>query len=460
MTKKLLFLALAATVGTTLNAQTILNGDFENWTTVSEETPDGSGMLQHGTKESIDIWQGQYSLRLENKVENNNVDAGVMIFGKAGNQGLSGGVAYSGYPDSLVGYAKYDIKSTDAAIVLVKVWAGGSSIGTENMFTITGKDGFVRLAFNLNCGSGAVDSIAIGLTSGNFTGTPIAGSWIIWDDLHFVGPNAGQIDNTDFENWSTNNLYENPDDWNTSNSQSYDNDEASLVVKSTDARSGNYSLEATSSIENNGNGNYEMGNVANFIWNINGGGFDFTGTSDTLVFWYKMIGTGNGSIQVNLNDNSNNHQGHAEAPLPSVSAWTEFKLPLASQSPTTKIEISFAASIYPLNMNQDGNILYIDDMALMSDVSVGMVDIENNSNTNVFPNPFQNEIFVNFTSENSQTTSLKIYSMEGKLLQSKSFLSANGSNQVTINAADLSAGMYQYVLSNEDSTVASGKLVK
>ena len=50
--------------------------------------------------------------------------------------------------------------------------------------------------------------------------------------------------------------------------------------------------------------------------------------------------------------------------------------------------------------------------------------------------------------------------MEGKLLQSKSFLSANGRNQVTINAADLSAGMYQYVLSNEDSTVASGKLVK
>ncbi len=460
MTKKLLFLVLATTVGITLNAQIILNGGFEDWIYEDEYAPDGSGMLQHGTQESIDIWEGQYALRLENKIENNNVDAGVMVFGKAGNQGLSGGVAYSGYPDSLVGYAKYDIKNTDAALVLVKVWAGGSSIGTDNTFAITGKDGFVRLAFDLNYGSGAVDSIAIGLTSGDFMGTPIAGSWIIWDDLHFVGPNAGQIANTDFENWTQTYLYEDPENWNTSNSQSYDNNEPSLVCPSVDAHSGYYSLKATSSIRNSGNGNYEMGNVANFMWNVNGGGFKFNGTLDTLVFWYKMIGTGNGSIQVTLKNDNNNQQGHNEAPLPAASSWTEYKLPLTSFSPTTMIEISFAASIYPLNVNQDGNILYIDDMALMSDLSVGIVDVENNSSTSVFPNPFQNEIFVNFTSENSQTTSLKIYSMEGKLLQSKSFMSANGSNQVTINAGDLSSGMYQYVLSNEDSTVASGKLVK
>ena len=144
---------------------------------------------------------------------------------------------------------------------------------------------------------------------------------------------------------------------------------------------------------------------------------------------------------------------------PSVN-WTEFKAPLAGLNPT-KIEIQFSAAKYNLNgMQQSGSVLEIDDMALMSDLTVGVHEIYNNSNFSVFPNPFQNEIFVNFNANATSNTTLKIYSIEGKLLQSKSFTANSGNNQVSMSTADLSAGFYEYVLSSDNAILASGKLTK
>lgn len=98
-------------------------------------------------------------------------------------------------------------------------------------------------------------------------------------------------------------------------------------------------------------------------------------------------------------------------------------------------------------------------MKLMSDITVGISSFEN-SNVTVYPNPFQNDIFVNYTSQSTQNISLKIYSVEGKLVQSKSFVASNGLNKFNISVNDLSSGIYHYSLTSENSTIASGKLVK
>jgi hypothetical protein len=460
MKKKLLSLILASTIGTTLNAQSILNGDFENWTDYSVESPDNSGMFQFGTKETIDKTQGNFSVKLENQIKDSKVDVGVVIFGKA-DDGIKGGLPYNGAPDSLVGYAKYDIKNTDAAIVWVKVWAGGNSTGVDNMYFITGNssNGFVRLAYKLNLGSGVVDSVAIGLTSGNFSASPVLGSWIIWDDIQFVGTNATQISNTDFENWTTNKLYENPNSWNTLNSDAYQSNEAIPVVKSNNSHNGNYALKSTANIKLYNSNYYDLGAVKNFNYNSVGEGFNFTNTIDTLVYWYKLNSSDSGSVTVNLR-NGANYVGYAQLNFPPSVNWTEFKVPLSGLNPL-KIEIQFSAAKSNLTgTQQSGSVLEIDDMTLMSDLTVGVKNIYNNTTFSVYPNPIQNEIFVSFDARISEETTLTIYSIEGKLLQTKSFTVNSGNNLVSMSTADLSSGMYQYVLSNEDSTLASGKLVK
>jgi hypothetical protein len=460
MKGKLLSLLLAVSLGITLNAQSILNGDFENWTDFSVESPDNSGMFQFGTKETNDKTQGNFSVKLENQIKDSKVDVGVVIFGKA-DDGIKGGLPYNGAPDSLVGYAKYDIKNTDAGIVWVKVWAGGNSAGVDNMFFITGNssNGFVRLAYKLNLGSGVVDSIAIGLTSGNFSASPVLGSWIIWDDIQFVGTNATQISNTDFENWTTNKLYENPNTWNTLNSDAYQSNEAIPVEKSNSAHNGSYALKSTANIKLYNSNYYDLGAVKNFTYNSVGEGFNYSNTFDTLVFWYKLSGSDSGCVTINLR-NGANYVGFAQVNFPLAVNWTEFKVPLAGSNPL-KIEIQFSAAKALLtNMSQTGNVLEIDDMALVSDLTTGIKAIDKNDNASVYPNPFQKEIFVNFTSSNSQTNTFNIYSIEGKLLQTQTIMSNIGNNQISVNVSDLSSGMYQYVLSNEDSTIASGKLVK
>lgn len=460
MKKKLLSLILASTLGTASNAQTILNGDFENWTAVTQESLDGAGMFQLGSKESTDKTQGMYSVKLENQTQNSKVETGVVVFGRTGNQGIDGGLPYNGAPDSIVGFAKYDIKNTDAGLVMVIVWAGGNPVPTSNIFMVTGtSNGFVRLAYKLDLGTGAVDSIGVGLTSGNFMATPVLGSTIIWDDVHFVGINATQLPNTDFENWTNNHLYDEPDSWVTNNADALSSNENIPVEKSNNAHAGNYALKTTADVKFYNSSYYDLGAVKNFHYNTVGEGFNFTNNMDTLVFWYKLNSSDSGSVTINLR-NGSNYVGFTQLNFPPSVNWTEFKAPLAGLNPT-KIEIQFSAAKYNLNgMQQSGSVLEIDDMALMSDLTVGVHEIYNNSNFSVFPNPFQNEIFVNFNANATSNTTLKIYSIEGKLLQSKSFTANSGNNQVSMSTADLSAGFYEYVLSSDNAILASGKLTK
>ena len=151
--------------------------------------------------------------------------------------------------------------------------------------------------------------------------------------------------------------------------------------------------------------------------------------------------------------------GHAEAALPAANVYTKFELPLAGTQPD-KLKISFAATSTPLSINQDGNILLIDDMDLKSNLTVGVQSVENNSTVLVFPNPCQNQITVQFTSSSNANASLQLYSVEGKLLSTNVVASGKGKNTSTISTANLSEGIYHYVLSGSEGLMALGMLTK
>jgi len=458
MTKKLLSLLSLGLIANIGFSQAIINGDFENWTNVPIETVDGAEMSQY-TSVSTDKTEGQFAAKLENKLDGNQVDAGVVLFGRAGQGGIDGGVPYTGTPDSLVGYAKYDIKPGDAALVLVNFWVNGSSTAVPNIFQITGSSsGFVRLAFKLNVG-GVVDSAALGLTSGNFMASPALGGWIIWDDVKFVGINAGQINNTNFENW-TNKGYDEINSWNTSNASAAKDKKNAYTTKSISSYQNMFAVKTIADIHQNGNNSYDNGMVKNYQYITNGkiGGFPFTISSDTIIFWYKLSGTGNGQIGVELSSNGSNVGGNTIS-LPATNNYTMMKVPFNCSSTPDTIRIAFSASEYPYNQNQNGNELIIDNIQLMSEFTVGISEINTNSIT-VYPNPVENQMFVNFSSEKAETISIDIYTMEGKLINSTLYNCSAGNNKTSVSTANLSAGLYQYVLKNDKGIIASGSIIK
>ena len=457
MKLRLLTIVSLFTFTQSINAQTITNGDFESWTNASVESLDGADFVQYATKVQ-DKMEGSFAAKVENTTKNG-TGVGVVLFGTAGQGGISGGKVYHGTPDSIVGYAKYDITAGDQALIMVFFWINGSPNPTKNVFQITGSAStFTRFAYKLNIG-GTVDSVALGVTSGNLA-SPQAGSWAIYDDLQFVGNSAPQpqLANTNFENWTTKQAYDDPNVWFTKNAQSYKDNGTIPVEKSTDAHSGAYALKTTAIVKNGGQGNYDQSTVSNYDFNLTGGGFNFTAAHDTLVFWYKLSGNGNGSIIVDLLNGLNN-VGHEEAVLPTANVYTKFELPFAGTQPD-KLKISFAATSTPLNINQDGNVLLIDDMDLKSNLTVGIQSVENNSTVLVFPNPCQNQITVQFTSSSNANASLQLYSVEGKLLSTNVVASGKGKNTSTISTANLSEGIYHYVLSGSEGVMARGMLTK
>ncbi len=460
MRKKLLFSVLSCTLGLGLNAQIIPNGGFENWSPVNYENVAGADFTQH-IKQSGDKVEGQYAVKLENVTDQGNVDVGVVLFGHAGNNGISGGVPYSGSPDSLVFYAKYNVSAGDSALVIVFFY--DADVPSQNMFFIDGSsNSFKRFSFPMNHG-GNVDSIALAFTSGNFMSNPVAGSWIILDDAMFVGANATQLSNTNFENWNTSG-YEDLDSWMTKNSGRYKDHKQSTAEKSMDAHSGTYALKLTADVIIDQQwGARNEGSISNYYGVQNGsiGGFTFHNTVDTLVGWYKysQVGTDTANIRLAYVGNGVNGQG-ANINLLPVNSYTYFEIPINTGGTPDTLQIDIDATKYPYNQGNSGSVLYLDDLALKSDLTTGISSVTTNNGVSVYPNPVQDMVSVKFSSTENQTVTLAIYSIEGKLLSSKTFGAVNGNNQISMSTLDLSKGIYQYVLKGNDSILSTGQLVK
>lgn len=122
-------------VGTNIT-QGILNGNFENWTTVSIENPDDwssinlysntAGVLS-ATK-STDKHAGNFALKLETVVVRDDT-LGFITNGTFGNDSIIGGQPFSVIFDTLSGYYKYSPVGLDTAGISLTFWRGANPLG-------------------------------------------------------------------------------------------------------------------------------------------------------------------------------------------------------------------------------------------------------------------------------------------------------------------------------------------
>lgn len=121
----------------------------------------------------------------------------------------------------------------------------------------------------------------------------------------------------------------------------------------------------------------------------------------------------------------------------SQSQWREENINLSSVASQHKVLIKFEAT------SGEGNNLYLDDINI-----TGPVGVEENSNTDiafsVFPNPSDNNVFVNFSLNNDEEVELTLTDMTGKNI--KTIISSKlnkGEHSVVINKSEMNvSGIY------------------
>lgn len=441
----------------------LLNPGFENWTEdVIFETPSmwkssnsDNPMFNNLVSKSTDAQLGTYSVKLENGEDNGEIIFSYVYIGTIGDDGPSGGVPYTSNFNKVKGFFKCDIPAGDTSVMILVKFIGGNPVygfgtftGTQNSWT----------AFSFDVTPGAPDSIFFGFVNSNPMGSVISSpnSWLMVDNVSFentLGSAPAPLPNPSFEDWSSITL-ENPDNWYSFNNL-LSNVGITPVTKASPGHSGSYAI----SMETHA---FDLDTIPGFISigeiDINSEGSPFgkipyTARPITGSFYYKYVPSGadQGEVQLAFYKNGN-PIGAWSQPLNPTSTFElatyNFNL---TESPDSMLLV-FASGTHP------GSILYIDDISF-SGGDVSVQNLFNKAGFKEYPNPTSNILFISSESAISQTSTIEIIDLNGKMVSSYNFDFSNNS-VFEFSTNGLNSGIYYYRVINGESVTTKKFIVQ
>jgi len=460
MKKHIYLLSALFLLGFYANAQLIQNPSFENWTTdtayempASMQTLNLQSYFLQGsgnTTKSTDAKQGTYSARVESIQNGSNTLFGMISNGVYDGQTTTDGVPYTDKPDSAFFWVKYNVVTGDTAAVAFFFKKQGNVFGAGFQFFTGQLNTWTRIGVAINYGAPITpDSMIFMAVSSNPDASPIAGSFLLIDDIQFSG-SAPSIPNGDFESWTPATI-EQPDNW---FALSFVNlfMNSPHVEKSTDAFDGNYSILLTTRI-------------------FDGDTFSFFSNSDIMsndwdqgqsVSWdpmrltgrYKYVPQGNDTAAVAVRttrwDMAQSKKVILEEQLINLApatAWTLFEVDFLYNShlaPVDTLQLAFGSSnmINGQPYAADGSKLWIDSLNL----TLYPLGIEGSNHVNnalkVFPNPAVNQISFQLDEIlNSSVKNLIIFDV-----QSKKVMELRSTDLSSIDISQLESGVYFYII--------------
>jgi len=314
------FLFLCLTMFTVNAQDTIPNGSFDYWSTMSFLQPTNypsSSNLQSfqnshvaNVIQSTNAYHGTYAVQLITEAPvAPAIDTTGGYFSNATNlkngnpTTWTGGIPYTQMPIGIRGYYTYNVNNADSALVGVVFRKNG--VNYAHYFYAVGGIHSTYTPFSFTFTptlTQAPDSIIFVAISSNllvFNGLP--GSTVKFDSISFTGVSSQPaLMNGDFESWISYNAYPTLNDWDTQGNLN------NTVFQTTNAYTGKYALElmtiAGSSSKNSGTFQLYIGNVQDGQWNnvtkTFAGGFPYNKQSGTLTFYYKYT-------PANQNDSAN-----------------------------------------------------------------------------------------------------------------------------------------------------------
>lgn len=453
-------------------AQQLPNGGFENWSSKSITDPLGfftsNQMLTPGSGNVTRVttaWHGQYAIKLETVKSGNDTIQGMITVGQPGNQGINGGLPFSGSPDSISGYAYFNIQPKDTASFIVAFKKNGTYI-SRVIRQFTGQQSTYHrfcMPTYLNPAN-PPDSLVALITSSRMNPPRQPGSWLVLDSITFLH-SMGQFPNSDFENWSTLTGPEDPDGWGTNAGQFPSYQLPVLVTKTTDAHSGLYGAKLISDTgyvqPPFGRGIYGDTIAGllqlNLVNGFKSSKYPFAYRPDSLLGYVKGV-VASGSGNMNLIWLQLSHQGTVVGQgvymmTSTIAGYTRIASSIGYTS--TLMPDSLQFSLFASNPQKyfPGNEFYVDDLSFVYNSSTGLNNPEV-SGIKVYPQSVSRQLFIEIPA--NETDCVHLYDMTGNL--TGQYPAQKRLNQ--IDCSEMPPGMYLYRITANGKLLKAGKFIK
>ena len=375
-----------------VSGQNIPNRGFEEWEVrnlyekptswfTSNAMTFGMGGEVINVTKTEDSFSGDYAIKLETVVSGEDTImayavVGGMIIGGEGVRDLDyvGGFAFTEKPDLLIGYFKYHIEENDTAFIIVTFRKNGAVLA-ENYFLLFGnQENYTEIGFELDTLLETPDSAFFAISS-THPDSPVAGSWVIADSLHFSNTTAN-IPNGSLESWEML-TYEDPAGWKSVNWFSVITGSDISAIRTDEAYSGDYALMMTTIHLNMLEQNVGIITPGNLFVGGFSGGFPYDEVPSGFSGYYRFLPMGNDSAQVLMafskyNSVSDETEIVADYSfkLPARPVYTYFEEELSLgdiEIDTINIIILSSHEVFGESGNApEGSILYMDDLWLES----------------------------------------------------------------------------------------------
>lgn len=460
-------------------SQSISNSGFENWSNYlyfeNPEQYSSTNVLSYfanGTAnvtKSTDAQSGNFALKVETIFADGEVYEGGVVIGEIAEDFINGGIPFTEKPDSIKGFAKYNVMDNDTAYVAVLFKKFGAPLGICFAQFYGTQNDYVEFSAPVQWLIPIIspDTIAVGILSSTIFSDPIPGSTLTVDNISFVGAST-PFPNGSFENWVEISSEE-PDDWFTSNVFSIAIGETS-VTKSTDSHEGSFAvkIETTENIFEDSLGFITNGTMGedNPI-----GGMKVDSTPDKLSGYYKYIPVGpdtaiGGLFLYHHNENTGTTDLLEETfiQLPATDEYTYFEVEVdyfSLPEPDT-VNIAFASSNlqdYPTYIGL-GSALYIDALNITYKPNlVGIEKSETEISHQLYPNPSSDKIYIEFQEILRNDITVKIMNAAGKLVYENK-MNPMATKQFNISVQNFAPGIYFYNIESKNDSYKGKFIVK
>ncbi len=425
--KKIYTIIFVLSVGIALS-QSIPNGAFENWSTLSLNTLDyywnsNYESLQKGLPQNTikvaDPQAGSYAIQLTTVC--NATDTMFAYFTNGDPGSWTGGMPIGGTPTSLTGYYKSNIVTGDTALLLLIFKHTSSTIGAF-LYKFTGvHSSYTPFTLSISGLPSTPDTVILAATSSNaLANMQKCGSMLQLDNLSFTGiaSQPSQM-NGSFENWNVQNLLT-PTNWYTQGVDLSPGNPSPSILQTTDKYQGNYAIELKT-YYNAHDHKARTSQISTGYWDCNSGpctlkgGYPFANAIDTLEFWYKYTPHGGDSAWVWMffKKNGSNIGGNSKYLLTS-SSYQHVQIPFNTGTTPDSVVIQIQSSQwYDTLVTSVGSDLKIDEIHFKSQplfTSVPKFQFENN--VFVYPNPSSGNFSIQSLAINIE--SIEVYNALGE----------------------------------------------
>ncbi|MDA8886350.1 T9SS type A sorting domain-containing protein [Bacteroidia bacterium] len=445
-----------------IHAQTIPNGDFENWEIRDHFKLDGWFSPSQNVERTTDAKVGKYALKLSNTYSaSSNGTKGYVRNLDYSNRKALNGFAFGGEALSLSFWSKHDLAAGDTARIYIVFREKGTYRGKVDFrFTGSTNNEFVNYKVPLEWnGIKSCDTAWLYLYS--YIKNKVEGDgYVIFDDVHFenIGERLPDITNADFENW-TNVGVEFPSTWRSIDLRQYDRYTSFLSSQSTFklsgdlAHTGEYSLMVK---------NYQSGTSARY-------GYAYIGTEDNdyytrsfpvsdsfhyLQGYYKYIPDGEDTARVQYRTwEGSRSRSNDYISLTEAQEWTFFAMPIdyyanesLPDSAAIMIYSSFNDTIRGFN-----SALHLDNLELVMEptpLTLGVKEIAHK--VKFYPNPTEKKVHI---STEVYFDACIVRDVLGQIVLSSS-------HTKDLDVSNLKNGIYYLTVLSGSEAIANHKIIK